>query len=88
MALSNKCTDKKPNVSARNPPADREERTLDSDRGVAQSGGHLLTLSKSRLCIHGIYPQTEYAHMKSTVSQVVTLLVSQKQQLEQDIMGF
>lgn len=56
---------------------------LDSDRGAVQSGGHLMTPSKSRLCIHGIYPQTENAHMASTVSQVVTLLASQKQQLEQ-----
>lgn len=83
MALSSKCTDKKPSVLARSPSNDRHEHMLDSDRGAAWSGGHLLTLSKSRLFIHGISPNTEYAHMAPTVSQVVTLLASQKQQLGQ-----
>lgn len=83
IALSSKCTDKKPSVLARSPSTDRHEHMLDSDRGAARSGGHLLTQSKSRLFIQGISPQTEYAHMASTVSQVVTLLASQKQQLGQ-----
>lgn len=83
IALSSKCTDKKPRVLARSPSTDRQEHMLDSDRGAAQSGGHLLTVSKSRLFIQGISPQTEYAHMASTVSQVITLLASQKQQLGQ-----